>query len=187
VTQPLLAVGPYIRYSVTQPLLAVGPYIRYVLTTLSPHLHVCWDLRFVASIDHKALILTNVLADHAYLRAPFLDVHPKVVPPMSSLHPDAQVVSLNVPGLIAGRVEHDRYRARYRKQRDQQRGAGQCAARSTIPGTHGVKYMFGFSKGKKFKVWCAVHVRVSLDGRYTLLLFCALCTLAVDSDVFHRG
>jgi hypothetical protein len=92
--------------SVAQPLQA-GPYVPYVHTTLSPHLHVCWDLRFVARVDHKALIQTNVMSDRAYLRAAFLDVHPKVVPPMSSLTHDEQfAAALDVPGLIFGAETH---------------------------------------------------------------------------------
>jgi hypothetical protein len=89
--------------SVTQSLQAADPYVPYMHTTVSPHLHVCSDLRFMARVDHKALIQTNVLADRVYLRVAFLNVHPKVVPPMSSLHPDEQVAAaLDVPGLIAG-------------------------------------------------------------------------------------
>jgi hypothetical protein len=92
--------------SVTQQLQA-GPYVPYVHTTLSPHLHVCWDLRFVARVDHKALIQTNVLSDRAYLRAAFLDVHPMVVPPMSSLPLDEQfAAALDVPGLESGAATH---------------------------------------------------------------------------------
>jgi hypothetical protein len=89
--------------SVTQQLQEVGAFVPYLYATVSPYTQASWDLRFVVRVNHKALIQTNVLADRVYLRAPFLDVHPKVVPPMSSLPPQEQFSSaLSVPGLYPG-------------------------------------------------------------------------------------